>query len=153
MICKLFSSWGSKNVSTRTKILEIAGASCPHNICYTWNTHTHTRFEQLLELIVCVLEYREASAESALWKPSSADCALTSCDLLVFVRLCVFVVLMTFFLFSLDDLPMGTVGRRPSSEFLLCGGWVWHHWYGSLTMHYNAFTHACLLASNVKQGL
>lgn len=116
-------------------------------------THTHTRFEQLLELIACVLEYREASAESALWKPSSADCALTSCDLLVFVRLCVFVVLMTFFLFSLDDLPMGTVGRRPSSEFLLCGGWVWHHWYGSLTMHYNAFTHACLLASNVKQGL
>ncbi len=45
LIYKLVSSWGPKNVPTRTRILDIAivvGTFCPHNVGYTWTTHTHT---------------------------------------------------------------------------------------------------------------
>ncbi len=49
LIYKLVSSWGPKNVPTRTRILDIAilvGTFCPHNVGFTWTTrmhaHTHT---------------------------------------------------------------------------------------------------------------
>jgi len=44
LIYKLFSSWGPKNVSTRTRILDIAisvGTFSPHNVPGK-HTHTHT---------------------------------------------------------------------------------------------------------------
>ncbi len=46
LIYKLVSSWGPKNVPTRTRILDIAilvGTFCPHNVGFTWTTHTHTQ--------------------------------------------------------------------------------------------------------------
>ncbi len=45
LIYKLVSSWGPKNVPTRTRILDIAilvGTFCPHNVGFTWTTRTHT---------------------------------------------------------------------------------------------------------------
>ncbi len=46
LIYKLVSSWGPKNVPTRTRILDIAilvGTFCPHNVGFTRpHTHTHT---------------------------------------------------------------------------------------------------------------
>ncbi len=45
LIYKLVSSWGPKNVPTRTRILDIAilvGTFCPHNVGFTWTTHTNT---------------------------------------------------------------------------------------------------------------
>ncbi len=44
LIYKLVSSWGPKNVPTRTRILDIAilvGTFCPHNVGFT-RPHTHT---------------------------------------------------------------------------------------------------------------
>ncbi len=44
LIYKLVSSWGPKNVPTRTRILDIAilvGTFCPHNVGFTWTTHTN----------------------------------------------------------------------------------------------------------------
>ncbi len=47
LIYKLVSSWGPKNVPTRTRILDIAilvGTFCPHNVGYTRpHTHSHSR--------------------------------------------------------------------------------------------------------------
>ncbi len=43
LIYKLVSSWGPKNVPTRTRILDIAilvGTFCPHNIGFTWTIST-----------------------------------------------------------------------------------------------------------------
>ncbi len=45
LIYKLVSSWGPKNIPTRTRILDIAilvGTFCPHNVGFTWTTHTQT---------------------------------------------------------------------------------------------------------------
>ncbi len=45
LIYKLVSSWGPKNVPTRTRILDIAilvGTFCPHNVGFT-RPHTHTQ--------------------------------------------------------------------------------------------------------------
>ncbi len=44
LIYKLVSSWGPKNVPTRTRISDIAilvGTFCPHNVGFT-SPHTHT---------------------------------------------------------------------------------------------------------------
>ena len=53
VIYKLISSWGPKNVPTRTRISDIAilvGTFCPHNVGFTrphTHTHTHTLTESL----------------------------------------------------------------------------------------------------------
>ncbi len=73
-----------------------------HAHTHTLSTHTlstkHYIWAAAGAACVCFLAYREASAESALRKPSSTDYALTRCDLLVCVRLCIYVVLTAVFL-------------------------------------------------------
>jgi hypothetical protein len=43
------------------------------------------------------------------------------------MKACGITELIVFFSFCLDDMPMGTAGRRASNEFLVCGGYVYMH--------------------------
>lgn len=98
---------------------------------------------------VCFLAYREASAESALRKPSSADYALTPCDLLVCVRLCIYVILTSVFLSLIFRWPFNGCCGPQAVQWIPS---VWGVSVTSLKIRFNAlkaqtFTSACWLTS------
>ncbi len=89
LIYKLVSSWGPKNVPTRTRILDIAilvGTFCPHNVGFTWTTHTHTHTHTHIHTRTHTHAHTHTHARARAHARTHAHTLKNCCSMFLFVK-------------------------------------------------------------------